>query len=52
MIDVIQFVKLRPEVQKELEARYRVHWKDNFDEGGRHRARPPSPTAIPARRRT
>ncbi len=31
MIDVIQFVKLRPEVQAELEARYRVHWKDKFD---------------------
>ena len=32
MIDVIQFVKLRPEVQKELEARYRVHPKDKLDE--------------------
>jgi hydroxypyruvate reductase len=32
MIDVIQFVKLRPEVQKELEARYRIHGKDKLDE--------------------
>ena len=32
MIDIIQFVKLRPEVQKDLEATYRVHWKDKFDE--------------------
>ena len=32
MIDIIQFVKLRPEVQVELEKRYRVHWKDKIDE--------------------
>ena len=32
MIDVIQFVKLRPEVQVELEKRYRVHWKDRIDD--------------------
>jgi lactate dehydrogenase-like 2-hydroxyacid dehydrogenase len=32
MIDVIQFVKLRPKVQKELEARYRIHGKDKLDE--------------------
>ena len=32
MIDIIQFVKLRPEVQIELEKRYRVHWKDKIDE--------------------
>lgn len=32
MIDIIQFVKLRPEVQVELEKQYRVHWKDKFDE--------------------
>ena len=31
MIDVLQLVPLRPEVQKELEARYRVHAKDQFD---------------------
>ena len=31
MIDLIQFVKLRPEVQVELEKRYRVHWKDKID---------------------
>jgi len=31
MIDVIQFVKLRPEVQKELEARYKVHPKEDLD---------------------
>ena len=31
MIDVIQFVKLRPEVQKDLEARYRLHGKADFD---------------------
>jgi hydroxypyruvate reductase len=32
VIDVIQFVKLRPEIQVELEKRYRVHWKDKFDD--------------------
>ena len=31
MIDVIQFVKLRPEVQVELEKRYRVHPGADFD---------------------
>jgi lactate dehydrogenase-like 2-hydroxyacid dehydrogenase len=31
MIDVLQFVKLRPEVQSELEARYRVHSKTEID---------------------
>jgi len=31
MIDVLQLVPLRPEVQKELEARYRVHGKSDFD---------------------
>jgi lactate dehydrogenase-like 2-hydroxyacid dehydrogenase len=31
VIDVIQFVKLRPEVQIELEARYRVHPGADFD---------------------
>ena len=31
MIDVLQLVPLRPEVQKELEARYRVHAKSDFD---------------------
>jgi lactate dehydrogenase-like 2-hydroxyacid dehydrogenase len=31
MIDVIQFVKLRPEVQKELEARYKVHPKEDLE---------------------
>jgi lactate dehydrogenase-like 2-hydroxyacid dehydrogenase len=31
MIDVIQFVKLRPEVQKELEARYQVHPKEDLE---------------------
>jgi hydroxypyruvate reductase len=32
VIDIIQFVKLRPEIQVELEKRYRVHWKDRIDE--------------------
>ena len=32
MIDILQFVPLRPEVQRELEARYRVHGKDKLDE--------------------
>jgi lactate dehydrogenase-like 2-hydroxyacid dehydrogenase len=31
MIDILQLVPLRPEVQKELEARYRVHGKADFD---------------------
>jgi len=31
MIDVLQLVPLRPEVQKELEARYRIHGKGDFD---------------------
>ncbi|MBN9588407.1 MAG: dihydrofolate reductase [Alphaproteobacteria bacterium 64-11] len=31
-IDILQFVPLRPEVQRELEARYRVHGKDRLDE--------------------
>ena len=31
-IDILQFVPLRPEVQRELEARYRVHRKDRLDE--------------------
>src|ERR1700759_2684190 len=31
MIDVLSLVPLRPEVQKELEARYRVHKKDDFE---------------------
>jgi lactate dehydrogenase-like 2-hydroxyacid dehydrogenase len=31
MIDIIQFVKLRPEVQKELEARYKVHPKEDVE---------------------
>jgi hydroxypyruvate reductase len=31
MIDVIQFVKLRPEVQAVLEARYRVHPKEDLE---------------------
>lgn len=31
MIDVLQLVPLRPEVQKELEARYRVHSKSDFE---------------------
>lgn len=31
MIDVLQLVPLRPEVQKELEARYRIHAKADFD---------------------
>jgi hydroxypyruvate reductase len=32
MIDVIQFVKLRPEVQKDLETRYRIHGKEKLEE--------------------
>ena len=31
-IDILQFIPLRPEVQRELEARYRVHQKDKLDE--------------------
>jgi lactate dehydrogenase-like 2-hydroxyacid dehydrogenase len=31
MIDVLQLVPLRPEVQKNLEARYRLHGKADFD---------------------
>src|SRR6478735_5572713 len=31
MIDLLQLVPLRPEVQKELEARYRIHSKADFD---------------------
>ncbi len=31
MIDILQLVPLRPEVQKELEARYRIHSKADFD---------------------
>ncbi len=31
MIDVLSLVPLRPEVQKELEARYRVHLKADFE---------------------
>jgi lactate dehydrogenase-like 2-hydroxyacid dehydrogenase len=31
MIDVLQLVPLRPEVQSQLEARYRVHPKDRLD---------------------
>jgi lactate dehydrogenase-like 2-hydroxyacid dehydrogenase len=31
MIDILQLVPLRPEVQKELEARYRLHGKGDFD---------------------
>jgi len=31
MIDILQLVPLRPEVQKELEARYRLHGKADFD---------------------
>ncbi|HKU64806.1 MAG TPA: 2-hydroxyacid dehydrogenase [Rhizomicrobium sp.] len=31
MIDILQLAPLRPEVQKELEARYRVHPKSDFD---------------------
>ena len=31
MIDILQLVPLRPEVQKELEARYRIHKKADFD---------------------
>jgi lactate dehydrogenase-like 2-hydroxyacid dehydrogenase len=32
MIDVLQLARLRPEIQQELEARYRVHGKDSFDQ--------------------
>lgn len=31
MIDILQLVPLRPEVQKELAARYRLHGKSDFD---------------------
>jgi hydroxypyruvate reductase len=31
MIDLLQLVPLRPEIQKELEARYRVHGSDQLD---------------------
>ena len=31
-IDILQFIPLRPEVQRELEARYRVYQKDKLDE--------------------
>jgi lactate dehydrogenase-like 2-hydroxyacid dehydrogenase len=31
MIDILQLVPLRPEVQKELAARYRLHGKADFD---------------------
>jgi lactate dehydrogenase-like 2-hydroxyacid dehydrogenase len=31
VIDILQLVPLRPEVQKELEARYRIHSKADFD---------------------
>lgn len=31
MIDILQLVPLRPEVQKELAARYRLHGKGDFD---------------------
>jgi lactate dehydrogenase-like 2-hydroxyacid dehydrogenase len=31
MIDILQLVSLRPEVQKELAARYRLHGKADFD---------------------
>jgi lactate dehydrogenase-like 2-hydroxyacid dehydrogenase len=31
MIDILQLVPLRPEVQKELEARYRIHPKADFE---------------------
>ncbi len=31
MIDILQLVPLRPEVQKELEARYKLHGKADFD---------------------
>ena len=31
MIDILQLVPLRPEVQKELEARYRLHSKADFE---------------------
>lgn len=31
MIDVLQLVPLRPEVQKDLEARYKLHGKADFD---------------------
>lgn len=32
MIDVLQLIPLRPEVQSELERRYRVHGKDKLDQ--------------------
>ena len=31
VMDVLQSVRLRPEAQKELEARYRLHSKADFD---------------------
>jgi len=31
MIDILQLVQLRPEVQKDLAAKYRLHGKDDFD---------------------
>jgi len=31
MIDILQLVPLRPEIQKDLEARYRLHGKADFD---------------------
>ncbi len=31
MIDILQLVPLRPEVQKDLEAKYRIHGKADFD---------------------
>jgi hydroxypyruvate reductase len=31
-VDILQLVPLRPEVQRELEARYRVHQKDKLDD--------------------
>jgi hydroxypyruvate reductase len=31
MIDILQLVPLRPEVQKDLEARYRIHKKEDFE---------------------
>src|SRR5882757_1821637 len=31
MIDILQLIPLRPEVQKDLEAKYRIHGKADFD---------------------
>jgi lactate dehydrogenase-like 2-hydroxyacid dehydrogenase len=31
MIDILQLVQLRPEVQKDLAAKYRLHGRDDFD---------------------